>query len=136
MPAKLPTARLTSWPIVFLQSAFLLVLTVCLALVFRPLHPLLILVGVLLAHSAVTWLLRRVLIADFQRAVALLRAHRFLEAARKFKAAHGELQRRKWIDDYRWVVLGFATTATCREMALCNAAFCYAQSGNGNQAIV
>ena len=86
------------------------------------------------AHAVVYRILRRVLSADHRRGISLFRAKKFAEAAPCFEASYRVFSARPWVDRFRWLVLGSASSMSYKEMALCNAAFCYSQIGDGTRA--
>ena len=86
-------------------------------------------------QAVFSWLMRRSLTREHRTGVKLFRACAFAEAAPHFEASYAAMIARPWIDRFRWLLLGSVSAMTYREMALCNAAFCYAQAGQGEKAI-
>lgn len=87
------------------------------------------------AHIIYGRLMRSWLTRDHRVGIALFRERRFAEAAPRFEASYRAMVDRPWIDRFRWLILGGASELTYREMALCNAAFCYSQIGDGQRAL-
>jgi tetratricopeptide (TPR) repeat protein len=133
--AKPPIIRPISWTGVLAQVAFICFLAAAIAFAFGVRHLALAFLIAAVAHSVFARIMRVWLTAGFQRGVALLRASRFSDAAPVFEASHAALARRPWIDRFRFVLLGAASSMSYREMALCNAAFAYSQVGDGARAI-
>jgi tetratricopeptide (TPR) repeat protein len=77
----------------------------------------------------------RVLANDQRRGMALVRRREFAEAARHFEASLDFFCRHQWVDRWRCAILGNCSSMTYREMAICNAAFCYSQIGEGKKAM-
>jgi hypothetical protein len=78
--------------------------------------------------------MRALFTAEHRRGISLFHAKKFSEAAPHFEASYQALVRRPWLDRFRWLLLGSASAMSYREMALCNAAFCHSQSGDGTRA--
>ena len=87
-----------------------------------------------LTHAVLYRIMRKVFTAEHRHGISLFRAKKFSEAAPHFEASYQALGRRPWLDRFRWLLLGSAGAISYREMALCNAAFCYSQSGDGTRA--
>jgi hypothetical protein len=120
---------------VAVQIAFVSFLAVIVAFAFRVTEPALAFLIAALAWSVFTRVLRLSLTSQFRRGIARLRKARFTEAAPLLEASYSAFARRPWIDRFRFVLLGNASSMSYREMALCNAAFAYAQVGEGTRAI-
>lgn len=90
-------------------------------------------------YAAVTYLvlsfsLRLLLAGEHGRGVRLVKRGKFKEAIVCFEKSADFFKRYRWIDTYRWLLLLSASHMYYREMALCNMAFCYAQTGRGKKA--
>ena len=132
---KIPIYRPVSWPAIVFQLAVVGVFAFGIALVFGVHeYSLAFLLGAL-AHAIIYRIARAVFTADHRRGIRLFRAKRFREAAPHFEASYAMLSRRPWLDRFRWLLLGSASSMSYREMALCNAAFCYGQFGDGSRAM-
>jgi hypothetical protein len=131
---KPPIIRSISWLAVLFQLALIGVFAVVIALVFRVRDPIMAIFFGALIHSAFCRLAGAILSPDHRRGIALFRAKKFSEAAPRFEASYAAFNCRPWIDRFRWITLGSASSMSYREMALCNAAFCYGQVGDGTRA--
>ena len=135
MATKPPIIRPISWMGVAVQIVFVSLLAVIVAFAFGVREPALAFLIAALAWSVFTRVLRLSLTSQFRRGIARLRKGRFTEAAPLLEASYAAFARRPWIDRFRLVLLGNASSMSYREMALCNAAFAYAQVGEGTRAI-
>lgn len=135
MATKPPIIRPISWMGVAVQIVFVSLLAVTVAFAFGVTEPALAFLIAALAWSVFTRVLRLSLTSQFRRGIAQLRKGRFTEAAPLLEASYAAFARRPWIDRFRLVLLGNASSMSYREMALCNAAFAYAQVGEGTRAI-
>lgn len=86
-------------------------------------------------HAIAYRVARRAFASDHRRGIELIRAGKFAEAVPFFEASYEAFSRRPGLDRFRSVTLGSASAMSYREMALCNAAFCYGQLGNGARAV-
>ena len=120
---------------VAVQIVFVSLLAVIVAFAFGVTEPALAFLIAALAWSVFTRVLRLSLTSQFRRGIAQLRKGRFTEAAPLLEASYAAFARRPWIDRFRLVLLGNASSMSYCEMALCNAAFAYAQVGEGTRAI-
>jgi tetratricopeptide (TPR) repeat protein len=127
--------RPVAWLGVLLQLASIAALTWVLVRFLGVREPTVAFFVSAVAHAVYSRIMRAMLIADHRRGVKLIRAGRYAEATPYFEASYNALVRRPWIDRYRWLLLGSASAMPYREMALCNAAFCYGQTGDGQRAI-
>jgi hypothetical protein len=132
---KAPVFRSIAWLGVAIQAAFVVLLAVMIARVFGIREPTIAFLFGAMAHAVLFRLMRVALTAEHRRGVALVGAQQFAEAAIHFEASYEQLTGRPWIDRFRWLLLGGAAAISYREMALCNAAFCYSQVGDGTRAI-
>jgi len=139
MAVKPPIIRSISWPAVLLQLGLVGGLAFGLAkllpLFDRTLDPALAFFCAALVHLIFYRVMRNVLSRDFRRGFKRLRRGEYAEAAGDFETSIRHFGERPWLDRYRWILLGGASTMSYREMSLCNAAFCHSQTGNGARAI-
>jgi tetratricopeptide (TPR) repeat protein len=89
----------------------------------------------LLSYLALSNGLRMIIPKAHRHGIALVKENRFAEALPHFINSHQFFTRHKWVDDYRFLTLLSSSNLSYREMALCNAAFCYAQVGNRQKAL-
>jgi len=80
--------------------------------------------------------LRRVLSKHHRLGIRAFRRERFAEAVVHFASSYAYFTLHPWIDRYRFVTLLSASRMSYREMALLNMAFCQAQAGHREAAIV
>jgi len=120
---------------VAVQLVFVSFLAVMVAFAFGVTVPTLAFLIAALAWSVFTRVLRLSLTSQFRRGITRLRKARFTEAIPLLEASYAAFARRPWIDRFRFVLLGSASSMSYREMALCNAAFAYSQVGDGARAI-
>ncbi|SMP44520.1 Tetratricopeptide repeat-containing protein [Neorhodopirellula lusitana] len=71
---------------------------------------------------------------DHRAGVALVRSQQFADAIPHFLRSFDFFESKRWLDDYRAFLLLSPSSASYREMAMANAAFCYAQAGDGANA--
>ena len=88
----------------------------------------------LVLNIALKLVARSLLTSQHREGVKLIRISKFAEATPCFLASYKSMVRHPWIDRFRWLLLG-ENQLSYREMALCNAAFCYSQLGEGRKAI-
>jgi tetratricopeptide (TPR) repeat protein len=72
---------------------------------------------------------------DHRKGMRLVRQEKFLEAIPHFDASYLHFTKKAWVDKYRYLTMLSSSAMCYREMALCNIAFCYGQSGNGAKAL-
>ena len=80
--------------------------------------------------------LRFIVAKDHRKGMRLIRQQKFEEAIPFFDASVEFFNRKAWIDKYRFLTLLSSSKMTYKEMGLCNIAFCYSQSNNGQKAKV
>ncbi len=134
MATKPPMIRPIAWPGVLVQVAVMAVSAFGIAWLFRVRDAAMAFFCAAVTHAVLYRVLRAVFTGDHRRGVRLFRAMKFAEAAPYFEASYRAMVRRPWLDRYRWLLLGGASAMSYREMALCNAAFCYSQAGDGARA--
>ncbi|MCA9091467.1 MAG: hypothetical protein KDA90_22865 [Planctomycetaceae bacterium] len=71
---------------------------------------------------------------DHRAGIYLVRKQQFEDAIPHFLRSFEFFQRRLWLDKYRAILMLSTTAISYREMALVNAAFCYSQIGDGENA--
>jgi tetratricopeptide (TPR) repeat protein len=133
--AKPPIIRPISWIAVVVQLAIICVFAFLVRFLFGVRELALAFLLGAIAHSVIYRLMRLLLTREHRRGIMLFRARKFAEAAPEFEASYAALRRRPWIDRFRLLLLGSGGSMSYREMALCNAAFAYAQVADGSRAI-
>ena len=134
MSAKPPMFRPVAWLGVLFQFALVALFAFIIARLFSVREAAAAFFFAALTHAVLYRVMRAVFTAEHRRGISLIRAKKFSEAAPHFEASYQALVRRPWIDRFRWLLLGSGGAISYREMALCNAAFCYSQSGDGTRA--
>lgn len=81
----------------------------------------------------VLWLLagRWLVARHHRRGIRRVKAGDFAAAIPEFEASHAFFTRHAWVDRWRFLTMLSVSLPSYREIALCNAAFCHAQLGNG-----
>jgi hypothetical protein len=77
--------------------------------------------------------LRHWLTRTQREGLRLVKRGQFAAAIPLFEQAYAQMAARPWIDRNRWWLLGSSSEWSYREMALCNQAFCFGQSGEGQK---
>lgn len=88
----------------------------------------------LLFYLGAFLLLRNLIPRNHRKGVRLFKAGNYTQAIIEFQKSYDFFIRHPWIDRYRFIVLLSSSRLSYTEMALVNAAFCYAQTGNGQKA--
>lgn len=76
----------------------------------------------------------RAIAHDHRAGVGLVRNQKFADAIPYFLRSFDFFDSKRWLDDYRAFFMLSPSSASYREMALANAAFCYSQVGDGANA--
>ncbi|WP_157886828.1 tetratricopeptide repeat protein [Hymenobacter sp. PAMC 26628] len=79
-------------------------------------------------------LLRYTVPSHHRKGMQLVKKQDYTGAIPLFEASYAFFTRKSWIDEYRYVTLLSSSRMCYREMALCNIAFCYSQTGEGQRA--
>ena len=72
---------------------------------------------------------------DHRKGMRLLKKEAFTEAIQHFEASYSHFTEHAWVDEYRYLTMLSSSKMCYREMALCNIAFCYGQTGEGAEAV-
>lgn len=80
-------------------------------------------------------LLRYLVPRDHRKGIRFYKAGNYPQAVIAFEKSYDFFMRHPWIDRYRFLVLLSSSRLSYTEMALANAAFCYAQMGDGLKAV-
>jgi len=135
MSKKPPLIRSINWFAAMFQLLLIGAIALVILRVFQVRDAPLAFLLAAVCHYIYCHLMRNWLTKEHRGAVKLVRKSIFAEAANRFEANYRAMVARPWIDRFRWLLLGSASTMSYREMALCNAAFCYSQVGDGERAI-
>jgi hypothetical protein len=89
--------------------------------------------------SALTYLiisfgLRNFVAQNHRRGMNLVKQQQFEMAIPQFVLSVAFFTKNNWIDKYRFLTLLSSSRKSYKEMGLCNIAFCYGQTGNGQKA--
>jgi len=130
MASNVPTIRQISWPSFIFQLILvaLLIYLYHLANVDEP-----FIFGAL-TYSIVAFILRNLIAKKHRQGIKLVRKQKFGEALPYFEKSVAYFSRNRWVDKYRFLTLLSSSGACYKEMGLCNIAFCYSQTGNGQKA--
>lgn len=131
MVSGTPIIRQTSISVA-LPSLVVVAVVVLVGTYFGGLNGLVISSACYLAYS---WTSRLVIAREHHAGMKLVRRGAFQEALPHFESSFEFFSRRKWLDEWRGLVLLSSSKAGYREMALLNIAYCYGQIGQGDRAI-
>ena len=132
MSSKTPIVRQVSWPLVIPQF---LAMACSVGIVHAAIRPETfsdsIFIGLLiyLTYSIGS---RQIIISAHRAGMRLIKQSNFQEAIPQFEKSYQLLNRHKWIDRYRYLVLMSPSAIPYREMALVNIAYCHSQIGNAD----
>jgi tetratricopeptide (TPR) repeat protein len=90
-------------------------------------------------YGAATYLvlsfgLRNFVAKDHRQGMKLVKQQKFVEAIPLFEKSVDFFTSNAWVDKYRFLTLLSPSKMTYKEMGLCNIAFCYSQTNNGQKA--
>lgn len=87
-----------------------------------------------LTYLILSFGLRSLLIGDHMKGIILVKQQKFEDAIPLFEKSVEFFSKNAWIDKFRFLTLLSSSKMTYKEMGLCNIAFCYSQTGNGQKA--
>jgi tetratricopeptide (TPR) repeat protein len=87
-----------------------------------------------LTYLGLSFVLRNFVAKYHREGMRLVKQHNYTDAIRKFEKSVSFFTKNKWLDRYRFVTLLSSSKMTYKEMGLCNIAFCYGQTNNGQRA--
>lgn len=87
-----------------------------------------------LTYLGLSFFLRNFIAKDHREGMRLVKKENFQEAIEKFERSVAFFAKNKWIDRYRFLTLLSSSKMTYKEMGLCNIAFCYSQTNQGEKA--
>ena len=79
-------------------------------------------------------ILRKLVAKDHRQGMKLVKQEKFIEAIPLFEKSIAYFTKNSWVDKYRYLTILSACKMTYKEMGLCNIAFCYSQTNNGQKA--
>lgn len=130
MASNIPTVRQVAW-VSLIPQLTVMGLLIYIYYIFQSQEPVL--------YGAITYMglsvfLRTFVAKDHRDGMKLVRHHKFLEAISKFEKSVTFFTKNSWLDKYRFLTLLSSSKMTYKEMGLCNIAFCYSQTNNGQKA--
>lgn len=130
MASNVPTVRQVAWSSLIPQLT-VMGLLIYIYYIFKSTDP--FLYGVL-SYLGLSFLLRNVIAKDHRDGIRLIKQNNFTDAIPKFERSVDFFTKNKWVDKYRFLTLLSSSRMTYKEMGLCNIAFCYSQTNNGQKA--
>ena len=89
----------------------------------------------LILYWIIVFAIKMLTASDHRKGMSLVRKEEFLGAIPHFEASFLYFTEHDWIDKYRYLTMLSSSAMGYREMALCNIAFCYGQSGDAVKAV-
>jgi tetratricopeptide (TPR) repeat protein len=86
-------------------------------------------------YLIISFSLRTFIPKDHRKGISLVHRKEFKDAIPYFEKSADFFTRYEWVDKYRYLTLLNSSAMSYKEMALCNIAFCYGQTGNGKKAV-
>jgi len=87
-----------------------------------------------LTYSLLALGLRNLIAKNHRQGMRLVKQQKFVDALPYFEKSVDYFAKNNWVDKYRYLTLLSSSKMTYKEMGLCNIAFCYSQTGNGQKA--
>jgi tetratricopeptide (TPR) repeat protein len=87
-----------------------------------------------ITYSILALALRNLIAKNHRHGIRLVKENKFSEAIPCFEKSVAYFSEHTWVDKYRFITLLSASGHTYKEMGLCNIAFAYSQTGNGQKA--
>lgn len=87
-----------------------------------------------ITYSVLALTLRNLIAKNHRKGIRLIKENKFSEAIPYFEKSVAYFSENIWVDKYRFLTLLSASGHTYKEMGLCNIAFAYSQTGNGQKA--
>jgi tetratricopeptide (TPR) repeat protein len=78
--------------------------------------------------------LRNLIAKNHRQGMRFVKQQKFADAIPCFEKSVDYFTKNDWMDKYRYLTLLSSSKMTYKEMGLCNIAFCYSQTGNGQKA--
>lgn len=90
-------------------------------------------------YGALTYLmlsfgLTNLVAKNHRQGMKLVKQQKFTDAIPLFEKSVDYFSKNSWVDKYRFLTLLSSSKMTYKEMGLCNIAFCYSQTNNGQKA--
>ena len=87
-----------------------------------------------LTYSLLALGLRNLIAKNHRQGMRLVKQQKFVDALPYFEKSVDYFAKNNCVDKYRYLTLLSSSKMTYKEMGLCNIAFCYSQTGNGQKA--
>ena len=87
-----------------------------------------------LAYLMLSFCLKNLITKNHKQGIELVKQKKFATAISFFEKSVDYFTKNNWVDEYRYLTLLSSSKMTYKEMGLCNIAFCYSQTGNGQKA--
>jgi len=87
-----------------------------------------------LTYLILSFGLKKLVAKNHRKGIKLIKQQKFAEAVSYFEKSVEFFSKNNWIDKYRFLTILSSSKMSYREMGLCNIAFCYSQTGNGQKA--
>src|SRR5215207_2221557 len=135
MNSQLPIVQKTAWLCIFPQ---LLIMFVLMIVGWRTLSPDNFWRGSVygvVAYLVYSFGSKNILLKSHRRGIYYAKLSSFREAIREFQLSYEFLNKHRWVDRYRCIVMLDSSAVSYREMALCNIAYSHAQLQQHFQAL-
>jgi tetratricopeptide (TPR) repeat protein len=130
MASNVPTVKQVAW-ISMIPQLTVMGLLIYVYYIFQFQEP--FLYGSL-TYVGLSLFLRNFVAKDHRDGMRLVKQQNFMDAIYKFEKSVGFFTKNNWLDKYRFLTLLSSSKMTYKEMGLCNIAFCYSQTNNGQKA--
>ena len=130
MASSVPTVKQVAW-ISLIPQLTVMGLLIYVLYIFHSPEP--FLYGAL-TYLGLSFFLRNFVAKDHRDGMRLVKQNNFEDAISKFKKSVTFFTKNNWLDKYRFLTLLSSSKMTYKEMGLCNIAFCYSQTNNGEKA--
>jgi tetratricopeptide (TPR) repeat protein len=87
-----------------------------------------------ITYSLLALTLRNLIAKNHRKGIQLVKEKKFSDAIPYFEKSVAYFSQHSWVDKYRFLTLLSSSGLTYKEMGLCNIAFAYGQTGNGQRA--
>ena len=87
-----------------------------------------------LTYSLLAFGLRNLIATNHRQGMRFVKQQKFADALPCFEKSVDYFTKNNWVDKYRYLTLLSSSKMSYKEMGLCNIAFCYSQTGNGQKA--
>ena len=130
MASSVPTVKQVAW-ISLIPQLTVMGLLIYVLYIFHSPEP--FLYGAL-TYLGLSFFLRNFVAKDHRDGMRLVKQNNFEDAISKFEKSVTFFTKNNWLDKYRFLTLLSSSKMTYKEMGLCNIAFCYSQTNNGEKA--